>query len=154
MANEQKAQNGTSEALKEVLKRLSIDQIRYVVARQQCATDADAAKAIGIGRRTVYNWGDDVRLAVRLMAEDGLTMALHIRHEHLAEAMLVKIDGLKSDEERIRQSVATELIEWEMGKAMQKQEVDASGELTIRVEYVEQDDPTSQAAPSPTADHQ
>jgi len=135
---EQKAQNGTSEALREVLKRLSIDQIRYVVARQQCATDAEAARAVNIGRRTVYNWGDDVRLAVRLMAQDGLTTALHIRHEHLAEAMLVKIDGLKSNEERVRQSVATEIIEWETGKATQKQEVDVtSGGEPIRLTWGE-----------------
>lgn len=151
---EQTVQNGISEALDEVLSRLTIDQIRYVVARQQCATDAEAARAIGRGKRTVYNWGDDVRLAVRLMAQDGMATALHIRRKHLAEAMLVKTDGLKSDEERIRQGVATELIEWEMGKATQRNEVEQSGELVVRVEYVKQDNPTAGATPGPAADNQ
>jgi len=58
-----------------------------------------------------------------LMAHDGLIAAQHIRRSSLAKAMLVKVDGLDTNDESLRQKVATEIIEWEMGKATQKQEV-------------------------------
>jgi len=135
MADEtqKESQKRTSEQLDAVLAQLSTDQVRFVVARQECSTDTEAAKAIGIKRYTVYHWPDIVREAVRLMAQDGLTTALHVRRRNLAKAMLVKTEGLDSDDERIRQGVATEIVEWEMGKATQKQEVSGSVEHSITV---------------------
>jgi len=115
----------TSDELDAVLTRLTVEQIRFVIARQNCATDKDAAEQIGIRPRTTYSWDnkDEVNEAVRLMAVDGVATALHLRRRHLAEAMAVKIQGLRSKNERTRQAVATELIEWELGRATQKQEV-------------------------------
>jgi len=112
-----------SEQLSEILDKLSLDQIRFVVARQEYATDKEAAEHIGIQPQTVYRWGDDVKQAVRLMAYDGMITAQHIRRKALAKAMLVKVKGLDSDDDSLRQRVATEIIEWEMGKAMQPQEI-------------------------------
>jgi len=108
------------------LGKLSTDQIRFVVARQEFATDKEAAQEIGIKPDTVYQWkhrGSPIDQAVRLMALDGIVVAKELRRRNLAKAMAVKVAGLDSAKEPTRQSVATEIIEWEMGRATQKQEV-------------------------------
>lgn len=122
---ETKQEKSSSDELRAVLDKLSVDQIRFVVARQECATDKEAAKAIGLKPQSVYQWshkGYPIAEAVRLMAFDGLETALHIRHKNLTKAMLVKVAGLDEEDKRVRQSVATEIIEWEIGKATQRQE--------------------------------
>jgi len=67
------------------------------------------------------------------MAQDGLVTALHLRRRALARAMEVKLRGLDSRDERIRQAVATEIIEWELGKASQK--IDLSGEIDVNYRH-------------------
>jgi len=67
------------------------------------------------------------------MAYDGVLTALEIRRRNLARAMAVKAAGLDSRDERIRQNAATEIIEWELGKANQKTESKNSGEVTVKV---------------------
>ena len=71
------------------------------------------------------------------MAYDGIITALEIRRRNLAKAMLVKANGLDSGDERLRQSVATEFIEWELGRATQKAEVTGKdgGKLEIETSY-------------------
>jgi len=123
--NQTNQEKPSSDQLEQVLARLTTDQIRFVVARQQFSTDKEAAAEIGIKADTVYQWkhkGLPIDDAVRLMTLDGMITALHIRKRHLAEAMAVKVAGLKSDDERLRQGVATEVIEWELGRATQRQE--------------------------------
>lgn len=110
---------GFSEQLAAVLKELTSEQIRFVITRQEYSSDKDAAEAMGLKPNTVYHWPDTVRDAVKLMAADGLIVAQHIRRRNLAKAMMVKVAGLDSKDERIRQNAATEIIEWEMGKAAQ-----------------------------------
>jgi len=123
MTEQEKAENYTSSELETILEQLTPDQLRFVVARQQHRTDKAAAEALDISTQVVYRWPDIVKEAVRLMAYDGLVTALYIRRNALAKAMMVKVNGLDSKEERIRQSVATEVIEWEVGKATQKNEL-------------------------------
>jgi len=123
---ELKQEKPSSDELRQVLGKLSVDQIRFVVARQEHATDKEAAEAIGVKPQTVYQWshkGVPIAEAVRLMAFDGLETALHIRHKNLTKAMLVKVAGLDEKDKRVRQAVATEIIEWEIGKATQRQEL-------------------------------
>jgi hypothetical protein len=67
------------------------------------------------------------------MAMDGVYTALEIRRRALPEAMAVKAAGLQSDNERIRQQVSTEIIEWELGKATQKTE--HSGEVNFKWDW-------------------
>ena len=123
MEQQSNQEKSISETLEEVLNKLSLLQIRFVVARQEVTTDKEAAELIGIKPDTVYRWGDDVKEAVRLMELDGLVTARHIRRKALAKAMLVKVHGLDNDDDALRQRVATEIIEWEMGKAVQPQEL-------------------------------
>lgn len=133
-----------------MLAQLTPDQIRFVVARQECPTDKEAAESIEIDPSTVCYWkrkGAPVDDAVRLMAMDGLIVARHIRRRSLAKAMMVKAAGLDTNDERLRQNVATEIIEWEMGKATQKQEItgEDGNALHVIVEYVKQNGSDSTA---------
>lgn len=117
------AENCISEELDAVLAQLTTDQIRYVVARQECSTDREAARLVKISESTVYRWPDVVKRAVRLMATDGIVVARHVLRRNLAKAALVKTAGLDSDDERVRQAAATEILDRHMGTAVQKQEV-------------------------------
>ena len=126
-----------SEQLATVLRQLTSDQIRFIVARQEVATDKEAAEAIGVKPDTVYQWksryGAPIDEAVRLMIADGLVVAGELRRRNLAKAMAVKVAGLDDADSKLRQGVATEIIEWEMGKPTQPTE--QKGEYTIRVVY-------------------
>lgn len=122
--------NSSSEQLQEILAQLTTDQLRFVVARQDVSTDKEAAENIGVSPDTISYWkrgGTPIDEATKLMALDGLVAALHIRGRNLAKAMAVKVAGLGSDDERVRQSVATEVIEWELGKATQRKEHSGPG---------------------------
>ena len=134
-------ENSISERLEAVLSQLSADQIRFVVARQDVPTDKEAAQAVGIKPDTVYHWksrdGAPITEAQQLMASDGLIVAHHVRRRNLAKAMLVKVAGLDSDDERTRQNVSTEIIEWEMGRAQQTTKLEGTGEGgAILITYV------------------
>ena len=131
-------------SLVDLISQLTPDQIAFVVARQDFRTDKEAAEHIKISPRTVQSWkSKDIPIdeAVQLMAADGLIVAQHIRRRNLAKAMQVKVGGLDSGDERLKQGVATEIIEWEMGKAAQpfagevglNVAVDARGELISRL---------------------
>jgi len=101
--------------------------IRFVVARHEYPTDKEAAEAIGINPNTVYQWksryNKPIDEAIRLMALDGIVIARELRRRNLAKAMAVKVAGLDIEDDGLRQRIATEIIEWEMGKATQRQEV-------------------------------
>lgn len=117
----------TKTDLEQILEQLSVDQIRFVIARSNSVTDKEAAEKVNLNYGSIRQWPKDIKelidQACHLMAEDGLITALHLRRRALAHAMEIKLSGLDSRDERIRQSVATEIIEWEMGKAMQRQEL-------------------------------
>lgn len=116
-----------SEQLSDVLKTLSPNQVRFVVARQDYLSDKEAAEAVGLKPDTVYRWNGNVKRAVQLFAEDIMSGAAAIRRKNLAKAMMVKAAGLDSNDESIRQKAATEIIEWEMGKPSQRVQSEVSG---------------------------
>ena len=120
--------------LEELLQQLSQKQIEYVIARLDCDTDKEAAAKVRLTDSAVKRWNTDgkkrlVDEAVKLMHVDGVITALHLRRRNLARAMAVKVAGLESRDERVRQSCATELIEWQLGKAEQTNRVEGKVEL-------------------------
>lgn len=136
MTDEQKsAQKCISEQLSEVLATLSKDQIRFVVALMDHPNKKEAAESIGIQPGTVYRWNGNIDKAAQLMALDRAEAAKAIRRNAIVKAMAVKLAGLDSDDESIRQKVATELIEWELGKALQRTDVDLDVNKLV-IEYV------------------
>lgn len=123
-------QQPSIDELQAVLKRLTTDQIRFVVSRQEHISDRAAAEAVGIRPATISDWkynGAPIDLAVRLMAMDGIIVARELRRRNLAKAMATKVAGLDLDDAKLRQAVATEIIEWEMGTATQRRDVTTAG---------------------------
>lgn len=139
--------NRDTERLKELLQRLTMTQMRYVIARLEAKSDKEAAEIIKITPSTVRSWDNkaEVDEAVTLMRVDGMLTALEMRRRNLAKAMAVKAAGLDSDDEPIRQKSATEIIEWEMGKAIQKTE--HAGSISVWAQFVQEaQDDTNESA--------
>jgi hypothetical protein len=150
MTEQQNPEKSISEQLSDALKKLSVDQVRYVVARMDYPTKGEAAVAIGLKPDTVYRWNGEVERAVELMALDTVESAKAIRIRNLLKAMAIKVKGLDSEDESIRQKVATELIEWELGKATQKTDLSNSDGtlkppqvIEVIKTYVKDDDATN-----------
>jgi hypothetical protein len=61
-----------------------------------------------------------VERAVILIQQEQITTARHILEHTLVKAMMVKIAGLDSPKEQTRQAVATEIIEWNLGRPRQQ----------------------------------
>jgi hypothetical protein len=143
-SNQKKTKNSISDTdLDRLLSGLTMNQIRFIIARQECSTDKEAAEAINITPDTVYHWKSRDKVPInevlQAMAADGLVTALHIRRRALDKAMLVKVAGLDSENEHIRQRSSTEIIEWETGKA--NQPIEHKGEINIKgYEKVSPDD--------------
>lgn len=138
--------NGVTAELEKILRELTNDQIRFVVARTNISTDKEAAESVLLNPRTVISWkthGAPIDEAVRLMVHDGMVTALELRRRSLAQAMAVKIAGLESRSEKTRQSVATEIIEWEMGRATQRNEVSGKDGGVIRLVWDDNDQTTA-----------
>jgi len=127
MQNEIKQENPINR-LSEILPQLTKDQLRFIVALQEYPTKDAAAKAIKIRPSTTYEWPDIVDEAARLLALDAVTAAREIRRRNLVKAMSVKAAGLDSKEPALRQKVASEIIEWELGKAAAAIDVTSKGE--------------------------
>jgi hypothetical protein len=133
-------EKSTSSELTDIMNRLTINQRRFVVACMDYPNKNDAAKAIGIQPNTVYKWPEEVDRAIHLLSLDMVSGAKALRLQALAKAMMVKVKGLDSGDERIRQSSATELIEWELGKAQQHTDVTTLGDKIFVTLKGEDDD--------------
>jgi hypothetical protein len=109
--------------LREILAQLTKNQVRLVVALQEYPTTDEAAKAIRLSPKTVYNWKPEIRQlieeAAQIMSANVLEAAIEIRRHNLVKAMAVKAAGLDSSNEVVRQKAASEIIEWELGKPNQ-----------------------------------
>ena len=140
MANEETLEKSISEELQQILRQLSQNQLRFVVAMMEHDTKKDAAESIGIHPTTAYGWNGIVDRAIDLMQQNVTKSALAIRKQNLIKAMMVKAAGLNSDSETIRQKTATELIEWELGGAAGKLDVNLGGELLKTYISVSPDD--------------
>lgn len=127
-------ENQEKQKLQMILAQLTKDQLRLVVALQEYPSKDAAAKAIGVKVATVYNWPSDlIDEAARLMALDVVSSSMELRRRNLIKAMGVKAAGLDSKNETIRQKVATEIIEGELGKAQENFKFDGKGQLSLRI---------------------
>lgn len=123
-----------TDRLDELLRSLTVEQIRYVVARQQHTSNRAAAAAVGLREERIYHWENwpSVEEAVKLMAIDGAHVAMELFRRALPEAAAVKVAGLRSNNERIRQETATEILDRKLGKATQP--IDAN--MTAKVNLI------------------
>lgn len=133
--NQTKPEKSISEQLSDIFSKLTKDQLRFVVAMQEFPTKKEAAESIGIEPDTVYRYPKEVDEACKLMALNVVESAKTLRVRALAKAVAVKLSGLDSDDEKVRQAAASEIIEWELGKA--KMPVEHSGEIDGALKIIE-----------------
>ena len=107
----------------DIWKQLNRNQRRFVIAMQEYPTKSEAAKAIDIRPNTVYGWSDIVDDAIRLLSEGIADAAREIIAQATAKAAMVKVIGLDSGDERIRQNVASDILDRRLGTAIQRSEV-------------------------------
>ena len=145
MAEQNTNELGSFGEYREVFSKLTKDQLRFVVALQEYPSKKEAAEFLKIPVKTTYNWGSIIDEAVKLLALDIIESSRQMRKSALARAIAVKIAGLDSGDEKIRQSAATEIIEAELGKA--KQSIDLTGPVEIIVRYADEDGNNTTKAP-------
>lgn len=104
---------------------LSDAQWRFITAMVEnpSFSKKEAAEYIGITPDTVYKWGADlINSALEEARHSAHNASVAMRQQALLKAMRVKIALLDSDDESIRSKAASEIIEWELGKATQRNE--------------------------------
>lgn len=127
----------------DVFTQLSDNQWRFVTAMVENPnySKKDAALHIGLTPDTVYRWDKIVDRAIDQARTDVHNAALVMRKQMLLKAIAVKVAGLNSQDENIRQRVATEIIEAELGKATNRTEHTGAdgGALEFKLVYPEGD---------------
>ena len=129
-------ENKTNHEFSQVWARLTESQRRFAVAMLDHKTKKDAAEFIGLSRNTVYAWGSDVDEAIEMMRLDAAAAAVDMLAGAVVKATMIKLAGLDSDDERLRQSVASEIQDRIMGKPKQSIENTGKDGGPIRIESV------------------
>lgn len=117
---------------------LSDTQWRYITAMIENPTFSkkEAADYIGISEKTAYGWtqkAPHVDEALEISRKDVHSATLARRKQLTLKALAVKASGLDSEDENIRQKTATEILEWELGKATQHTETKTDGEVKVKL---------------------
>lgn len=125
----------TADVFALVWGKLSPLQRKFVVAMQEFPTKKEAAAAIGISPNTAYNWNEEVDTAVDFMRSNIALSTLGIIQANATKAAMVKAAALDSEDEKIAQGAATEILDRNLGKPTQRNEVtgENGGELIIKV---------------------
>lgn len=121
--------------LRTELNQLTDLRLDYVMARSRVNSDAQGIRESGVNKTTFYSWGEEERnrlndIAQRLKRDTALK-ALTIIQNAAEEAAKVKVAGLKSRDERVKQGVATEILDRGVGKVTDKVDVTSAGEKII-----------------------
>lgn len=119
----------------DIWNSLTLTQRRFVVAMQEHPTKKDAAEAIGISPQTAYNWGGEVSAAVEFVRNHTAIAQLGIIIANGTKAAMVVGKLLDSSDEAIRLRAAQDILDRNLGKATQRQEVENSGETRIVMDW-------------------
>lgn len=131
-------EKSSSERLSAIWSKLNRNQKRYVIACVEFPLKKDAAIAIGIEPQTAYAWPSYVNEAVQLVVDETIEGARGILKHSVAKAAMIKAAGLDSDDEKLRQSVASEIIDRLLGKPSQPMEHTGAdgGEIVFEVKGI------------------
>lgn len=106
------------------LRGLSDSERRYILARVDTRSNAQALRDCGLSQSWLTKTGVDRLNAIADKLKNDISgRALILLEGALPEAVMVLIDGLNSDDERIKQSAAKDILDRVMGRATQKTEV-------------------------------
>jgi len=123
----------------DVWSQLTPPQRRFVVAMQEYPTKKEAAVALGISPNTVYNWPSVVDDAIVIATNNVALATLGIITANATKAAMVKVKGMDSYDEKIAQAAATEILDRNIGKPVQRQELSGAdgNALTIVINYAD-----------------
>lgn len=133
--NNEVPEKSISERFSEIWRKLNHNQRRYVIASLEYPTKKEAAEAIDIEPDTVYRWPKIVDEAIEFAIKETRETAIGMLAESLTKAVAVKIAGLDSDDEKVRHTASTEIIDRLFGRATQPMEHTGAegGEIPIRI---------------------
>jgi hypothetical protein len=142
--------------LRTVLDGLQDKQLAYVVSRSKSVSTAEALRNAGIGKNVYYKWTEEEReyleeVAYKLQRENAVR-AMMILQDNAIKAAEVKVAGLTDRDSRVKQSVATEILDRTIGKASDKLDITSGGEPIVQVEYVNNPYPASDVPPQSSGD--
>ena len=117
-------EKSTSEAnFRRLWQQLTHNQRRFAVAMLDSPTKKDAAISCELEPNTVYKWNGAVDEVVEILLENAADSAFDILEGQVVKAAMVKVAGLDSTDEKMRQAGATEILDRVLGRATQKTEV-------------------------------
>lgn len=115
------------DTLRTQIENLEPLKAQWVYARATVRTDKEAYRAIGVSHSAFYKWPEKERAELREMAgrlkADVQLRVMQMLEDAAEDAAQVKVAGLKSRHDSIKQSVASEILDRVLGKAIQRQEV-------------------------------
>ena len=123
MSEQTDIEKSTSEQFKALWIQLNHNQQRFAIAMIGSATKKEAAESVGIKPNTTYGWNGIVDEVVSIMRTYSADTALAILENEVPKAAMIKALGLDSDNERIRQDSASEILDRNLGKPTQRQEL-------------------------------
>lgn len=113
--------------LRTELDKLTDQRLDYVIARSRVNTDSQALREAGIGRSSFYSWTLEERTALNELAQrvkrEVALRAVMVLQDAAEDAAQVKVSGLKSRNEHVKQSASTEILDRVIGKAVNKTEI-------------------------------
>jgi hypothetical protein len=142
--------------LRTVLDGLQDKQLAYVISRSKSVSTAEALRNANLGKNVYYKWTEEEReyleeVAYKLQRENAVR-AMMILQDAAVKAAEVKVSGLNDRDSRIKQSVATEILDRTVGKSTDKLDVTSGGEPIVQVEYVNNPYPVADVPPQSSGD--
>lgn len=120
------------------LDDLTDERLDYVRARSLVNSDAQGFRDAGISKSVFYSWPAEEREKLNAIAQrmkrETVARAWMAIQDAAADAARVKVEGLKSRDERIRQGAASEILDRNMGKPKQAVDVTSNGE-SVKFDY-------------------
>jgi hypothetical protein len=99
---------------------LTLAQQKFAAARLSVNSDADAARQAGVPISTARQWRSkaDVDKVIRMMTQDAMTTAMAMLTANLNKALMVLVEGLDSQDARLRHDTASQIVDRVLGKAV------------------------------------
>ena len=119
-----------------IWRKLNYNQRRFVVSMPEYSSKKECAENLDLAPGTVYGWPDIVDKAIEMYQDHVSDVATIILADSISKAALVKVAGLDSGDERIKQMSATEILDRYFGKAKQRTEHTGEDGGAIKVEVV------------------
>lgn len=121
----------------EELKALNRNRYSYVIARAESRSIAAAVDKIGLSTGWYYKFPEEERQRLEEMAQtlhyEKIAQAYLALAESSIDAARVKVSGLTSEDERIQQDAATEILSRTLGKPGQRDDAPQTSSVTLNI---------------------